>query len=60
MNILNEIEQERYEKFRQKHYDKCKSSNFTLKIVYTGIGPAYYVKCDFCKKKKEITDYKSW
>lgn len=53
---LTEYEKKKANKFRKKHMHGCMSYTFSL----TGIGIAVKIKCQKCKKKKNITDYDSW
>lgn len=56
--ILSKKERERYEEFRKKHRE-CRSL-VEVSFIPTGIGNIVKVKCNGCKKNKDITDVDSW
>ena len=56
---VTEIEYNKAEKFRNKHWKKCKSG-ILYKIYPSAIGTGLYIKCNKCNKQKDITDYSVW
>ena len=45
-------------KFRKKH-KKCKS-NMDYIVYTSAIGQSIHIRCNKCKKEKDITDYGCW
>jgi len=59
--ILTEQEQHNIQKFIDKHTEKCGNVKIILNFSkQTGLGRTKKVKCDKCKKKKDVTDYAAW
>ena len=56
---LNEVEEERFKKFKEKKKYKGKKVTFTLCFTETGIGVHILVKSSI-GEEKDITDYASW
>ncbi|OQA51497.1 MAG: hypothetical protein BWY47_00038 [Bacteroidetes bacterium ADurb.Bin302] len=52
---LNDVEEERVEKFRASH---C--GTIYYKVWNTGIGTKIHVCCEGCKAEEDISDYDSW
>lgn len=58
---LDIIEQERYDNFSKKHYEKHKFiSGVPVTFTPTGVGVHVVVKCPKCGKEKDISNYESW
>ena len=59
--ILTEKEQRDIQEFIIKHHKKC--GNGKIKVILsknTGLGRAIVVKCNICKKAKDVSEYKAW
>jgi hypothetical protein len=54
----NELENE--SKFLKKHKKKCGAKDYKYIIYPSPIGYAISIKCNICKKEKDITDYGCW
>ena len=61
---LSDIEKESAKSFQEKHkecyIDTAIGGQFEYRFGPTSIGHVITIKCLFCKKKKDITDYDSW
>ena len=61
---LNENEEQKAREFRKKHkkcyVDTAIGGQFEYRFSPTGLGSVITIKCLFCKKKKDITDYDHW
>lgn len=62
-NNLSLIEKKRLQGFLAEHKVYCKNvkSDYTISFCAAGgIGVGVNVKCNFCNKTHDITDYGSW
>ena len=58
---LTDKEDERINKFRNKHYKKCGNGNkYLYELTGTGIGTIIKITCPICGKQKDVTDSDSW
>lgn len=60
---ITDMEYLAYEKFKEKHRHKKKIGIKGTSITFdlsTGIGQNVRVKCNYCGKEKDITDYSVW
>lgn len=62
--IFSEIENERFKKFRHKHYKKgctqCAKDEIQMNLTYTGIGIGIKLTCPVCGGTDNITDIDNW
>lgn len=62
--ILNEKEQEAYNKFIKKHknceFPSSIGGKISLTFTGTGLGDIIEVRCNCCGKTKDITDISNW
>ena len=57
--ILNDGQKKLCEKFRNKHYKRCKG-NVEYIISGTGIGDIVKLRCTKCGEIEDITDFNEW
>lgn len=61
---LSDIEEQKAKAFRKKHkkcyVDTAIGGQFEYRFGPTSIGSVITIKCLFCKKKEDITDYDHW
>ncbi len=55
-----EKENAKIDKFEEKHKKKGCNEGFSFIITPTGIGDNIHVKCEDCRKEKDVSDYGSW
>lgn len=49
------------EEFMSAHYKKHKkTAEVSLTVRATGISNSVKIRCPYCRKEKDITDYASW
>jgi len=61
LQVFSNVEQERAEKFRREHYEKCgHRTSFWYNLDGTGIGTIVKIKCDKCGEVLDITDVDCW
>ena len=68
---LNDVEEKRAVAWMKRHWESAHdgvrrpldaicTQPFTYCFTPTGIGDAVMVRCDVCRKKKNVTDYDCW
>ena len=65
---LSDVELQREEAFREKHYEKCcgngkykgRGNTWIYTLTGTGIGTCIEIKCPLCGESEDITDTDSW
>jgi len=57
---LSQKEEKSAKDWQKYHKGICTYRSFSYVFTPTGIGDAVYIRCDYCKKQKEITDYENW
>ena len=62
---LNKVEEERADKFMEKHrhkdvYKGAIGGHISYRFTPTSVGDAVSIKCSICDEEENITDYNAW
>ena len=64
MDLMDPVEQERYEAFCKKHehcgFSSTIGGKISVTITDTGLGYCFECKCNACRKAESITNTDNW